>query len=399
MRVAATGLLLLMLAVFIACWMFEAKFPWLAYPRAFAEAGMVGGCADWFAVVALFRHPLGLPIPHTAILPRNKQRIAVMLGTFFSRNFFNPTEIAARLDKIDVCAWFSSWMSEPENARLVLDWSRRLVPPALELFGRSQVRVVGRNLIRNGIDSIAAAPLAGRVLAVVVAQGQHGPVFDLGLDVATDFLAENRKAFRQKAAEKASGWLPGWVDSKLADVFLDELLDILTAARAPDHPWRDQFRAALDGWIVLLANDPEIYERGERIKSEVLDTKLIDDYLAWFATEAETTLKAELEAENGALAATLERGLLALGEWIGRDEGARDAINRSIRQLVMNTIVPHHDEIGGFVSDVVARWDNDTLVGRLELQVGQDLQFIRINGTVVGGIVGLLVLIVTRLLG
>jgi uncharacterized membrane-anchored protein YjiN (DUF445 family) len=399
MRLLATGLLVLMLAVFIVCWALEAKIPWLAYPRAFAEAGMVGACADWFAVVALFRHPLGLPIPHTAILPNNKRRIGDTLGAFFAGNFLNSTEIAARLDRVDVSGWISHWLREPENVQLLVKWSRGLLPPALELLGSTRLRGASGDLIRRGIDSIAAAPLAGRVLAVLVAQGQHDGIFDLGIETAIEFLGNNRKTIRQKTAEKSSGWIPGWVDAKLADAFVDGLLETLAAARAPDHPWRNEYRTFLDRLIVRLADDPEFYDKGERIKSDVLDGNMVDDYLAWLTAEIETNFKGALELENGVLAATLERSVAAIGAWIDHDQTARDTINRWVRQLVLSTVVPHRDEIGTYVSDVVVRWDSETLVRRLELQVGKDLQFIRINGTVVGGLVGLLLFVVTKLLG
>ena len=207
------------------------------------------------------------------------------------------------------------------------------------------------------------------------------------------------KVLRQKAAEKASGWLPGWVDAKLADVFLDGLLETLDAARAPNHPWRREYQAFLDGLITRFAEDPETYETCERIKSEVLNTKLVEDYLAWFTSETEAKLKVDLEIDNGVLADTLERGLEAIAGWIDDNDSVRTAINRSVRQLVMTTLVPHRDEIGAYVTDVVARWDDETLVKRLELQVGRDLQFIRINGTVVGGLVGLILFALTRALG
>src|SRR5271163_4616722 len=153
MRVVAASLLVLMLAIFVICWKLEDRIPALAYPRAFAEAGMVGACADWFAVVALFRHPLGLPIPHTAILPNNKRRIGDTLGAFFAGNFLNSTEIAARLDRVDVSGWISHWLHEPENVRLLVQWSRGLLPPALELLGSTQLRGASSDLIRRGIDS------------------------------------------------------------------------------------------------------------------------------------------------------------------------------------------------------------------------------------------------------
>jgi uncharacterized membrane-anchored protein YjiN (DUF445 family) len=399
MRLVATGLLVLMAVVFAACWKFEGESPWLAYLRAFAEAGMVGACADWFAVVALFRHPLGLPIPHTAILPQNKQRIGDTLGGFFARNFFNSSEISARLDRIDVAEWLSAWLRNPENVSLLVGWSRGLLPPAAELIGTSQLRDTSRDFIKNGIDSIAAAPLAGRVLAVFLSQEQHLVAFDWGLETAIDLLDKNRRLIRQKAAEKGAGWLPKWVDTKLADAFLDGLLEALAAARAADHPWRRDFAEFLQRLIVRLAEDPELFERCEQIKSGVLDTKLVDDYLGWLASETETRLKLEWEVENGVLASALQHGLAAIVGWIESNEGVRDAINRSARQLVLNTVVPHRDEIGTYVSDVVGRWDSETLVTRLELTVGKDLQYIRINGTLVGGAVGLLLFTITKLLG
>jgi uncharacterized membrane-anchored protein YjiN (DUF445 family) len=399
MRLVATGLLVVMLVAFVVCWHFEGEIPWLAYPRAFAEAGMVGACADWFAVVALFRHPLGLPIPHTAILPNNKQRIGDTLGVFFVGNFLSSAEIANRLEKIDLASWLSAWLHDPDNVRLIAEWSRGVLPPAIELLGASQLRSASREFIKTGIDGIAAAPLAGRVLAVLVAQGRHVPAFDLGLETVIDFLGKNRQTLRQKASEKASGWLPGWVDAKLADVFLDALLDTLAAGRAADHPWRDEFRTYLDGLVARLAEDPEFYETGERIKTGVLDTKLLDDYLAWLTSETETKLKLDLKVGDGMLASALEHGFAAVADWIDKSESIRDTINRSARQLVMNTVGPHRDDIGSYVSDVVARWDSETLVNRLELTVGKDLQFIRINGTVVGGIVGLILFTITRLLG
>jgi uncharacterized membrane-anchored protein YjiN (DUF445 family) len=398
MRTLATGLLLLTLAVFAACWKFAGGYPAVAYLRAFAEAALVGACADWFAVVALFRHPLGLPIPHTAILPHNKQRIADALGGFFVRHFFNAAEIGARLDRVDVAGWLAAWLREPENGRLVVAWSRELLPPALELLGAAQLRGSGREIIKNGIDSIAAAPLLGRLLAVLLAQGQHRLAFDYGLEAAVDFIAKNRATLRRSVSERASPWLPGWVDAKLADTLLDGVVDTLAAARSAGHPWRRDYERFLDSWVMRLAEDPAVFEQCERIKAQVLDARLVDDYLAWLAAEAEAKLKLELSGENPAAATAAERILTTVGEAIGNNESVKEAINRSARRLVMSAVLPHRGEIGGYVADVVAHWDNKTLVERLELAVGKDLQYIRINGTVVGGCVGLVLYTISRLL-
>jgi uncharacterized membrane-anchored protein YjiN (DUF445 family) len=398
MRTLATGLLLLMLAVFAACWKLESRYPALAYLRAFAEAALVGACADWFAVVALFRHPLGLPIPHTAILPHNKQRIADTLGGFFVRHFFNATEIGARLDRIDVAGWLAAWLREPENGRLVVAWSRELLPPALELLGAAQLRGTSREIIKNGIDSIAAAPLLGRLLAVLLAQGQHRLAFDYGLEAAIDFIGKNRSTLRRSVSERGSRWLPGWIDAKAADMLLDGVLDTLAAARSAEHPWRRDYEKFLDGWVVRLAEDPAVFEQCESIKAQVLDAELVDDYLRWLGSETEAKLKLDWGGETPGAMTAAERILTTVGEALGNNDSVRDAINRSARRLAMNAVLPYRGEIGGYVSDVVARWDNKTLVERLELAVGKDLQYIRINGTVVGGFVGLVLYTITRLL-
>jgi uncharacterized membrane-anchored protein YjiN (DUF445 family) len=177
------------------------------------------------------------------------------------------------------------------------------------------------------------------------------------------------------------------------------VIETLVVARAADHPWRNEFRTFLDRLIGRLAVEPEIYERCEQIKSEVLDSKLVDDYLAWLTAEIETKLKVDLGIDNSIWLRAVERVLMTFARWIEENEAARETINRSARKLVMNTVVPHRDEIGQYVSDVVAHWDNETLVQRLELQVGRDLQFIRVNGTLVGGAVGLILYAITQMVG
>jgi uncharacterized membrane-anchored protein YjiN (DUF445 family) len=399
MRWLATGLLGLMLMLFVVCWSLEGRFPWLAYPAAFAEAGMVGACADWFAVVALFRRPLGLPIPHTAILPRNKQRLAEQLGAFIAGNFLAPAEITPRLARLDLAGWIGDWLEDPANVDLVVECSHALLPPALEMAGDAELRAFGQGLIRDGVDSIAAAPMAGRALASVVKRGYHEAAYDRGVDWAIRFLRENRTSIRAKAAERSAGWLPRWVDAKAADVFIIGLLETLEAAREPKHPWRGEYEALLQRMIDRFANDRDTYDKCEQIKSDVLDARLVDSYLTWLSDQAEARLKEELDAGGGMVTRALQQGLRAIGTWLDEDERVREMINRWARDVVLATVVPNRSEIGAFVTDVVARWDTATLVQRLELHVGRDLQYIRINGTVVGGLVGLALFIATKLLG
>jgi len=399
MRLAATGLLFAMLALYILCALGKSHAPWLGYPAAFAEAATVGACADWFAVTALFRRPLGLPIPHTAILPRNQQRLAESVGVFIAGNFLAPGEVAPRLERIDLAGWIVDWLKKPDHVDLVVECCQALMSPAIEAAGDREMREFGGKLIHEGLDSVAAAPMAGRVLVSILERGYDAGLYDFAVEKAAGFLKDNRKAIRDKASEGRSGWLGGWIDSKAADAFIIALQEELTEATAPGHPWRKRFHDFLAGLVDRLADDPETHERAEKIKSDVLSADLVDQYLEWLSGEAETRLKAELDGGGGVVTRGIERGLGAIGRWLEQDQRVRDMINRWTRGMVLNTLVPNRAEIGAFVTDVISRWDSATLVERIELYVGRDLQFIRINGAVVGGLVGLAIYAVTRLVG
>ncbi|MEW6343316.1 MAG: DUF445 domain-containing protein [Paraburkholderia sp.] len=398
MRLFAGGLLLMMLVLFIAASVLRSRWPWLVYVHAFTEAAMVGACADWFAVVSLFRHPFGVPLPHTAVIAKHKVRIAENFGAFVSSNFLMPAEVAAKLESIDAAGWAARWIRESDNARQVAKRLQHLFPSLLELAGERSVREYGRGLIRNGIDSIAAAPLAARLLSVLIAHGHHETAFNIALDQAQRFIDEHKDRIRQNVANNTARWVRGWVDGRITDAFLVELQRTLDEARATaDHPWRIEYRTTLEELTVRLADDPQLLEQGERIKSEVLDNDVVEGYLEWLSGEVGEKVQAEIGTDDGMLMQCLEHGLRAVGGWLEDNPEVRATINRWAQQLVLNAIVPNRKEIGAFISEVIARWDTTTLIDKLELQVGKDLQYIRINGTLIGGLVGLGIFMVDRL--
>jgi uncharacterized membrane-anchored protein YjiN (DUF445 family) len=399
MRAIATGLLLLMLALFVLSSMLQARHPWLGYVRAFAEAATVGASADWFAVVALFRHPLGIPIPHTAIVPRSKQRIGQALGRFICNNFLAPEVISARLQRFDAAAWLAHWLTQPGNAALVTRRSSGALPLLLELLGHERMRAFARGTIRKGIDSFAAAPMAARTLGVLVAQGHDQQLFDLGLEMSARFLEQNRETLREKVSEHSVAWLPEWVDLRIADMVLVGLSRTLAGMRQPDHPYREEARAAVERLTQRLAEDPEMYERCEQIKAKVLDNAVVESYLEWLADEIRRWIEADTAAPESAVMAALVHALQAVGKWLEEDQPTRERINRWLRESALDTVVPNRNEIGAFIAEEVERWDAQTLVARAENQLGRDLQFIRINGTVVGGLVGLLIYLAQGALG
>ena len=307
--------------------------------------------------------------------------------------------MAAKLESIDAADWAARWLTQPANARQIAARLRGAFPSLLELLSEDEVRSFSRRMIGSGIDSIAAAPLAARLLSVLVEHGHHETLFDIGIARAQLFIEEHKQNIRQRVAKNSVRWLPDWVDGKLTDSFLAELQSTLVAARAPDHPWRLEYRAAVHRLVVKLADDPDMLQHCEQIKAEVLDNAVVEGYLDWLSQEFESKVQAELAAPTASCRADWNMHCIAFGNWLDNDTEIRAMINRWAQQLVFNAVVPNRVEIGAFVAEVVARWDTTTLVEKLELQVGKDLQYIRINGTLVGGMVGLAIHVAVRMLG
>ena len=395
MRAVATTLLVLMAAAFAAACAFEARWPWLGYVRAFAEASMVGACADWFAVVALFRHPLGIPIPHTAIVPRNKVRIGETIGAFINNNFLAPTVVRTRLEGIDAVGWWARQLAVPETASAVARRTAEVLATVVAFLEREPIHGVLCDATRRGLRAVPAAPLAARLLAVLQESGLLMILVERAIAYADESLMRHRDLVRDKVSENSAWWVPKWVDAKLADRVLSGVRGSLTELRAPDHAWRDRFNDIVDGLVRQLAEDPAMIAAAERIKVALLDSPAVAASLDLLWREIEARLKGA--GDDGALEATLESGLASLGQWLQADAPMRTTLNGWMQRAIESTVVPHRAEIGDFISGVVKRWDDRTLVAKMELTVGKDLQYIRINGTLVGGLVGLLIYIATQL--
>jgi len=396
MRFLATGLLVLMAAIFVATSLAKVPWSWIPYLRAFAEAGMIGACADWFAVVALFRHPFGLPIPHTAIVPRNKERIGDAIGRFISNNFLSPSVLAAKIREIDTAGWLSAWLSNPANPNRIARQVATSLPAIIQALPRDELNAFVAGAVRRGIEMVPAAPLASRILSVLWAQGEMQGLIDRGIDFAATALANNRNLIKTQVTQKTSRFIPKWVDGIVADKIVSGVAQLLEEMRNPEHPWRAELGTAVEKLIDDLAVDPQMHVRGEELKSEILQNPFLLQQMGKLWTAVEARLDEESGSASDPLADSLARALAALGRRLAEDETIRDTVNRWLGVTALRVIAPRRGEIGAFVTQVVERWDTETLVNRLEVQVGRDLQYIRINGTLVGGLVGLLIFTATR---
>ena len=399
MRTIATSLLVLMAAIYVLMRMAPPRWLLAPYLGAFAEAGMVGACADWFAVVALFRHPLGLPIPHTAVVPENKRRIGAALGRFITNNFLSPRVAIARLASVDAAGLAARWLADERNARAFAAGAGRLVPAALDLVPKAAIEDLAAFAARRGVEAIPLAPFASRALSILWAEGAGQMLLDQGLDFIEATLAEHKATIVRHVSQKSSRFIPKWVDDLIAAKVINGLTTTLNEMRDPDHPWRDEANALIKKWIDDLAHDPDMRARGEALKQELLANPAFAEQARALWENLGAALRDDLPRHAEAIVGRLAAISGALGRWLEEDETRRATINRRVRLFALRAILPRRAEIGAYIAAVVDHWDTATLVERLELQVGRDLQYIRINGTLVGGLVGLLIFTLSRAFG
>ena len=389
MQLAATGLLVSMAALYIALGFWLSAAPWLAYVRAFAEAATVGACADWFAVTALFRRPLGLPIPHTGIIPRNKDRIGDALGAFIADNFLTPDVLEARLRRLEIGRWGAGWLRQRRNAALVAERFVKLAPELMDLATPQARRQFVGTIASDVIAAVPAAPLAAGALRAVWGEAQRDALLDAGLDLIASALAQNEALIRAEVAGRTYRWLPRWVDQRIADAVLNGLMQTLAEMRRPDHPWRARLSSYVDDFITRLETDPALGAKAEEIKRQITSHAILADRLGGVGDALERWLRPATDDQARALTERLAGWLSGLGAWLYDQDEAIAIFNDWARLALQRSVAPRRRQIGRVIAGVVASWEAGSVVEKLELQVGADLQYIRINGTIVGGLVGL----------
>jgi uncharacterized membrane-anchored protein YjiN (DUF445 family) len=398
MRLLALGLLLLMAAVFLVTTLWGG-WPGAGYVRAFSEAAMVGALADWFAVTALFRRPLGLPIPHTAIIPRNKDRIGDALGRFIVENFLAPEVVDARLRKIELAGWGAAWLAEPRNAERLAGRVAGGLSALIRAMPPGAMREIAGAAALAGARSIPAAPALGALISAAWREETAGPLIRRGAELLSAYLDDNQDVVLEKVQSQSWRWMPKWVDKAIAKKINAGLVQLLQDVQQPDHPWREKLNEVVAALADKLAHDPETIAKGEEIKQSLLEDPRLLVHAASVWETIEARLKTQGLGDDAVLREKLAPLIADLGRWLASDRVMQRALNRSARALFNEVLAPRRQEIGRFVANVVHGWDARSVVDRLELQVGPDLQFIRINGTLVGGLVGLGLYIVGRLLG
>lgn len=395
MRIVATGLLIVMAIIYaVAKSQQETHAAW-GFVRAFAEAAMVGGLADWFAVTALFRHPLGLHIPHTAIIPRNKDRIGDTLALFLRDNFLIPSVVARRMRRVDVAAAAGKFLSNPDKTGQgrLRQGASRLVADILESLDQERLGGMVKATIATRMKALKVAPLIGQALEAAMKEGRHLPLQASIIQWASVTLASNEDIIRDMVHERA-GALLRWtgLDENVANAIIKGLHKLLIdMADDPDHPLRAKVNEAFANFAFDLQNDETVQAKAEGWKEEILANPALQRWIDGLWEQARAALLKAVRDPDAALAGKFGEALQQLGATLQDDPALRVTINRFARRAAVGVTASYGDGIVRLVSDTVRGWDAHTITGRLENAVGRDLQYIRVNGTLVGGLVGLVI--------
>ena len=402
MRIVATGLLIVMAGVFFVARHFLGTHPAWGYVLAFAEAAMVGGLADWFAVTALFRHPLGLPIPHTAIIPENKDRIADTMAAFLRENFLTPQVVARRLKAMNLAASVGGFLVDPGRggeARLRAG-AANLMGDMLQSLDQEQLGGMVKQGLRGQLEKLDLSPLLGQLLNAAIADKRHMPLIEGLVRWAGLTLEDNEELLRDLIHQRANAILR-WtgLDERLANTILDGLYKLLAETVVdPDHPLRRKVEEGLETLATDLLHDPVMHDRVQRMKLEVLANPAMGRWLDAMWERSRAALLRAMRDPDKALSGQFGASLAELGQALQNDPRLQTLVNRFARRTLVGIASRYGGQIVRLVSETVKRWDAATVTDRLEGAVGRDLQFIRINGTLVGGLVGVLIHLADRLL-
>jgi uncharacterized membrane-anchored protein YjiN (DUF445 family) len=398
MKRRATLLLAGATVLFIITRAFESRYPWIGYVRATMEAAMVGGLADWFAVTALFRHPLGIPIPHTAIVPSRKDRVGRTLGAFVQRNFLTREVIEYRLRSLQVGKRLAEWLADPVNARTISRNAAVALSSAAEMLRDEDVQEMMDRSLAKRVRTMHLAPLLGKVLAVMTEDDRHQEVLDEVIVLASRTVNENSDLIRERIEKETPWWVPSAVDDKIFRRVLGAIQRLLTELSAnPDHPLRERFDQGLHRFIDQLNTSPELAERVDGWKEDFLDNEAARRFSQSMWEEVKGALARYAANPGPATPNAIEKALVTFGEKAIDDPELMAKMDNFAVDVAVFLVARYQDEVADLISSTVAGWDPELTSRRVELAIGRDLQFIRINGTIVGGLAGLIIYVLSKL--
>ncbi|MDJ0320663.1 DUF445 domain-containing protein [Pseudarthrobacter sp. PS3-L1] len=397
MKSLALSLLVAMAVIFVFAFALQEEYPWLQYVRAAAEGGMVGALADWFAVTALFKYPMGLKIPHTAIIPRRKDQIGASLGEFVETNFLSEEVVQDKLATINIARRAGEWLTGPGGADRVAKEGAAIIRGAFTVLNDDDVQAVIEGLVRKHLVTPPWGPPVGKLAERIFADGHHHQLVDLLVDRAADWVADNREVVSRVVTDRSPTWVPSFVDGMVGDKVYLEVLKFAQAVQSdPQH----QVRQSIDTYLKDLAQDlqydPAMIARAEGIKAQVLGDPEVRELATRTWATVKNALLTAVDDPTSELTVRFKSAVRDFGLRLVNDTELAGKVNTWIGDAAGYLVRTYRSDIAAVITDTVSRWDAAETSRKIELQVGKDLQFIRINGTVVGSLAGLAIFTVAH---
>ena len=398
MKRRATLLLVAATILFVIARTFESRYAWVGIIRATMEAAMVGGLADWFAVTALFRHPLGIPIPHTAIVPARKDRVGRTLGAFVQRNFLTREVIEYRLRTMEVGRRLAEWLADPENARMISRNAASAMSSAAVMLDDDDVQAAIDRGLADRVRALRLAPLLGRMLAVMTEDDRHQEVLDEVINLASRTVNDNAELIRERIEQETPWWIPSAVDDKIFKRVLGAIQRLLGELNAePEHPLRLRFDDALHRFIEQLNTSPEFAAKVDAWKEDFLDNDAARRFSASLWQDAKEALARYAANPESKAPGAIEHALTGFGRKALDDPQLMAKMDEFVVDVAVFLVARYQDEVADLIASTVSAWDPELTSRRVELAIGRDLQFIRINGTIVGGLAGTAIYLLSML--
>ncbi|MFT4211009.1 MAG: DUF445 domain-containing protein [Microbacterium sp.] len=397
MKGIALGALAVLAIVFCVAFALQARYPWLGYVRAAAEGGMVGALADWFAVTALFRRPLGLPIPHTAIIPQRKDEIGRSLGEFVETNFLSAEIVRGKLAATPIAARLGEWLRQPAHAGRVASEAAAAAGGVLRALSDDDVQDLLADLAHDHLIAPEWGPPLGGWLQRLVDTGAHHEAVDLAADSLATWLAANRRSFSGLVSRRLPSWVPSMVSGIIDEAAYHEAVKFVDAVRAdPQHPARGAIDAYLGRLADNLQHDPATITRFEGAKTEVFDSPRVRELAGEAWNTAKNGLVRALADPDGPLRQRAAEALAQIGQRLVTDPAVQHRVDVWVTDAAVFLVDRYRHDIASVITETVERWDADETTQKIELMVGRDLQYIRLNGTIVGSLAGLAIFTVAH---
>lgn len=393
-KMFATGLFVLMAIIFIGTTLLQKTNPshWVGYVRAFSEAAMVGALADWFAVTALFQHPLGLPIPHTNLIENSKQRLGDNLGSFVVSNFLSPQNIRPYIQKLKVSNFVGEWLGKEKSQDILIRNLSDIVLDILNKLDDTSVSQFISKKVSEMTDDIQLNKVVGNGISYILEKNDHQRIVTNLSKQIKEYIIENDEMIKERVEKGSYSFIPSFVDNKIADKIASGLSDFFREIEEdPEHEIRNLITRKIQEFSTDLKEDPKWNDEFKTIKNGLLKSDKLDEYSSDIWASIKKTLMSELQDEQSSLKNYLTKNLNEFSQNLKTDENLQNKIDHWVRVTAYKYILKNTHQFGNLISSTVGNWQGKELSEKLELEVGKDLQFIRVNGTLVGGLVGLII--------